>query len=172
MRYLLPFAFFFIGFAGLSAQDAELELGKNEVKLNALYLLIGAFEASYEYNLNEESSLGASLTFVYEVSDFNFGLTPYYRLFFGRKPAAGFFVEGNAALFSYDEYDDCVTDSNGFCIDFSESAVTAFGVGLSVGGKFLTKREVVVEVYTGVGRIFSSDGGAYPRIGINIGKRF
>ena len=46
------------------AQDDGVEImnvAKNEFKLNGLFLLLGTFEASYERNLTENSSIGIRL---------------------------------------------------------------------------------------------------------------
>ena len=49
--------------------------------------------------LNDESGIGISVNFALK-NDFEtrFSLTPYYRFYFGQKPAAGFFVEGFTML--------------------------------------------------------------------------
>ena len=70
---------------------------KNEVKLNALYLILGAFDGTYERSVNTESAFGVSLTFLLDnENDIErvFAISPYYRLYFGKKPVSGFFVEG------------------------------------------------------------------------------
>jgi len=62
---------------------------QNEVKLNAFMLLLGALDLTYERNLNEESSLGISFFTTYDNenldSDLNYYISPYYRIFFGKK---------------------------------------------------------------------------------------
>ncbi len=137
--------------------------GKNELKINAVYLLAGYPEISYERILGEETAVGLSVGFGLDDSfGLNFGMFPYYRLFFGKKQAAGFFVEGNGALYS--------EPWNG-----GESAKTGAGLGLALGGKFLTKGGWVAELYLGAGRNFLNTDDlsvAYPRFGIQIGKRF
>ena len=59
------------------------------------FLIAGAFEVSYERIIDDESAFGTSL-FLTANDDISnkFMLTPYYRYYFGRKPAAGFFAEG------------------------------------------------------------------------------
>lgn len=153
----------------VSAQD-EVELSKrSELKINGLYLLLGGLELDYEYILNEESSLGVSATYFFDDDvEFNWGITPHYRLFFGNQPALGFFVEGQVSVFGRESYD--YTSSV-----FRTENVTSIGGGIAVGGKFKSKRDVVVEVYAGLGRVIGNDVfdiEAYPRLGINIGKRF
>ena len=44
----------FPAFSQDEPQDIDGTINKNEVKLNALYMVLGAFEGSYEYLLNDE----------------------------------------------------------------------------------------------------------------------
>lgn len=65
----------------------------NELKLNGLFLVLGAFEVTYERTINEESAFGINvfLPFDDEISDdINYYISPYYRFYFGNKYAAGF----------------------------------------------------------------------------------
>ena len=137
----------------------------NELKINAVYLLAGFPEFSYERILGEETAAGVSVGFALDDSfGLNFGMFPYYRLFFGKKRAAGFFVEGNGALYS-----------ESLDLDGRDTSKLGAGVGLAIGGKFLTKGGWVAELYAGAGRNFVNTddlSAAYPRFGIHIGKRF
>ena len=50
-------------------------------------------ELSYERLISDNSSVGASVAFSLdkkEDMDLRFSFTPYYRMFFGQKKAAGF----------------------------------------------------------------------------------
>jgi len=155
----------------VTAQE-EVDISKRtEVKVNGLYLILGGLELDYEYILNEESSIGVSVTAFFDDDvEYNWGITPHYRLFFGNQPALGFFVEGHASIFEYNDY---LISFNGSGSTITNDNKIFAGLGLSVGGKFKTKRDVVVEVVAGLGRTFSDDSlGGYPRFGINIGKRF
>lgn len=145
----------------LNAQDQPQQTNNNELKLNIGYLLLGLPEFSYERIINDESSFGASLAFsIDEDVDVNYILTPYYRFFFGKKRAAGFFLEGNAAVFNE---------------DYNNTTETAFGLGFGLGGKFLTKSNWTGELLIGLGRTLvnaDNTAEAYPRIGVSFGKRF
>lgn len=145
---------------------------RNELHLNAVYLLVGIPEIGYEYILNEESSLGIDLLFRIEDDiDPIFAATPYYRVFFGKKPAAGFFIEGFGMLNTTESYE---VYNYGFDVVEDTVNETDFALGISVGGKFMTKSQFVFEVFGGVGRnLFdSSDVAAVPRFGLTVGKRF
>ena len=142
----------------------------NEFKVNILYTAIGMPELSYERLISDNSSLGASVAFSLdkkEDMDLRFSFTPYYRMFFGQKKAAGFFIEANSIIVKYVD-----------TIYYNESTntyetKTGFGLGAAAGAKFLTKNNLIGEVYGGVGRVFGDNSlGAYPRFGITLGKRF
>ncbi|MFM8741663.1 MAG: hypothetical protein ACKOC0_15890 [Cytophagales bacterium] len=152
----------------LFSQDS-VALKRNEIKLNVGYLLGGYPEISYERVLNEESSVGLSTGVNIENSDYKFNFIPYYRVYFGKKPAAGFFMEGNLALFSlkrteYDYRRGIQTYTN----------FLGFGAGIGLGGKFITKNGFIAELLGGLGRNFVNTNviNVYPRFGISIGKRF
>ena len=173
------------------SQENEQEnesLSRSEIKLNVAYLIAGMPEISYEYLLNEESSVGASILFAIDNDiDFKFAFTPYYRFYFGKKRTAGFFVEGfgmlNVTEENYDiyYYDAPVNGGDAYLNnnDYSEKN-TNFALGVSVGGKFLTSSDFIFEIYGGVGRnLFNNDSYDYnndyefvPRFGLSVGKRF
>ena len=140
----------------------------NEFKVNILYTAIGMPELSYERLISDNSSLGASVAFSLdkkEDMDLRFSFTPYYRMFFGQKKAAGFFIEANSIVVNY------VDTYNGSTNTYETK--TGFGLGAAAGAKFLTKNNLIGEVYGGVGRVFGDNSlGAYPRFGITLGKRF
>lgn len=171
MKYLMT-TLFVLGALFVAAQEEADVSKRSEIKVNGLYLLLGGVELDYEYMLNEESSIGVSFTSFFDDDvGYEWGVTPHYRLFFGNQPALGFFVEGNASVFGYDDYDIAFLDNGD--ISITPNIKTLGGIGLAVGAKFKTKRNVVVEVVAGIGRTFGDDAiGAYPRLGINIGKRF
>ena len=147
------------------SKETENIVKNNELKLNAGYLLAGGFfETSYERILNEESAIGLSLGYAFDKSiDYEFSVVPYYRLYFGKKRAAGFFMEANGAFYSEES-----EDNN----DMNEIGL---GVGFSIGGKFITKSGWIFELLGGGGRNFINKDKiteAYARIGLIIGKRF
>lgn len=160
---------------GYSQEKEQDSFPKNEIKGNALMLVAGAFEATYERLLNEESGVGVSL-FVPYVNDIeiNFSLTPYYRYYFGKKPAAGFFVEGFGML---DSYTQPASESDWFSNYIGpEKKITDFALGFGLGAKWVTKKGFIFEFNGGVGRnLFNSKGTDYEivgRGGITLGYRF
>lgn len=158
--------------------DVLGNVGKNEIKLNAPFLLAGIFEPSYERNLNEESSVGVSVLIPLDKnldSDINYYISPYYRIFFGKKYAAGFFLEGFGMLNST-ETTTYYNDQN-FNYFEDTNTNTDFALGFGLGGKWLTRGGFVFELNGGVGRnLFnSSDESDYTivaKLGFNLGYRF
>ena len=89
-----------------SGIENPVSFKKNEIKGNALALILGSIAVTYERILNEESAVGFALTvpvndYVFEI---NYTATAYYRYYFGDKPAAGFFGEAFGMLNSVDDY--------------------------------------------------------------------
>ena len=159
---------------------------KNEVTLNALTLVAsGWIDVSYEYLINKESSFGVDLQFGFDENNNvdtyrNFSITPNYRVYFSNKYARGFFIEGFGMLHRYkDLYYDIETDGT---YNNIEKNITEFSLGVSVGGKWVTKSGFVTEIFGGIGRNLlnsnnNDDDGFDPiniagRIGVSIGKRF
>jgi hypothetical protein len=153
------------------------DIPQNELKLNLGTTIFASFpEITYERILNADISVGASLGVGLEDDAYfsNFAFTPYVRWFFGgnsenlRKYGAGFFIEANGGIYNYDR-SEMYYDGNTIALD--EENVMGAGLGLAIGWKYISQNNWVGEVYTGLGRDFINDG-AYPRLGITIGKRF
>lgn len=181
---ILFFTCIFANSYGQNSAKDSISGGKQEIKLNLAMAIAGVPEITYEYFLEDNSSVGLSMGVGLDKPEdlsLRFIVTPYYRLFFGKKNNAGFFIEANAAVASYRDvytYVDYIFDENGN-YQFVESEVfdeksTNFGMGAAVGFKLLTRNNYVGELYAGVGRLFgdSNDIEVYPRVGVSIGKRF
>ena len=143
----------------------------NELKLNALYLIAGAFDVTYERTLNEESGIGISLFLPFDDDvrdDIRYYISPYYRFYFGEKYASGFFLEGFGMLNSTNR------DINFFGSD--EDFRTDFALGIGLGGKWLTKSGFIGELSFGIGRnLFNNDDTDNEIVGkggITLGYRF
>ena len=153
------------------------DVPQNEFKLNLGTTIFGSFpELSYERILNTDISVGASLGVALDTDIYptHVLFTPYFRWFFGgnsenlQKYGAGFFIEANGGLFT--RSDDELFYENGVHGTREETA-TGAGLGLALGWKYLTRNNWVGEFYFGAGRDFVNDG-AYPRMGLTIGRRF
>ena len=159
--------------------DADTD-PRNELKINPVSLIgFEAIDIGYENLLNEESSLGIDLYLgLGEEDEFSyyrtFAVTPYYRKYFSRKFAKGFFIEGFGMLNTAEDYDEVFFDSNGFT-EVTRERSTDFALGVSAGAKFVTPRGFVAEIYLGIGRnLFSSEDSPsiIGRGGISLGYRF
>lgn len=146
----------------------------NELKLNGLYLVLGAFDVTYERTINEESAFGLNvfLPFDDDVNDdINYYISPYYRFYFGNKYAAGFFVEGFGMLNSTNEYNYLIGSNTS-----RKENITDFALGIGLGGKWITKSGFIGELNLGFGRnLFNNDRYDYEiigKVGITIGYRF
>jgi hypothetical protein len=162
-----------------NAQEEKKEttdFGSNEIKINSLYLLVEVFEISYERNITNHSSLGVSLFIPFKDDiDYNYMVNPHFKVFFGKKPAQGFFVEANAAFASLNKYkyEGNLLSSYSYSYDRVKTSEFTFGMGIAVGCKFVLNDSFVLDVYGGLGRFFNSEIiEAYPRFGISLGYRF
>lgn len=178
-KSLLVICIIFIGTFISTAQDNDGIQPRNEIKTNVSNLIALSFaDVAYERLLNEESSVGiAILINVNQSSDSDildayreFSITPYYRQYFSRSYAKGFFVEGFGMYNTGNDY------------IFFEGAQQAtdrnyadFALGVSIGGKFVTRRGFMVEVYGGLGRnLLNADFSPeiVGRGGVSLGYRF
>ncbi|WP_323787187.1 DUF3575 domain-containing protein [Psychroserpens sp.] len=172
-------------FASLFAQDDQTRdddaLRSNEIKINALYTVVGAFDITYERLLNQESGVGLNVVLPYDKDikdEINYYISPYYRIYFGNKYASGFFLEGFGMLHSTN-YNESLGLLDGFdpFIDIVEikKTETNFALGFGAGGKWYTKSGFVGELSFGVGRnLMESDyySDFVGKIAITVGYRF
>lgn len=160
--------------------DDQENLKQNELKIN-MSNLIGFkwLDLNYEKILNEEASIGVSTLFSLDSASEGldeyrtFSLTPYYRHFFSSKYASGFFVEAFTMLHTGKE-EIYYHNNGGSGSDYIDEKFTDLAAGISVGGKFVTKRGFVTEIYLGIGRdlLGNSDIEVVGRGGVSIGYRF
>ncbi len=154
----------------------NLSEDKNELKINGLFLILGALELDYQYLMNEESGIGVDLFLAYDDENVsvNYYISPYYRQYFGKKYATGFFVEAFGMLNSVNDYTyDAVSDI--YYYDEYEENIVDFALGIGAGVKVLSKRGFVVEVDLGIGRNLFKNEREFTIIGkggIHLGYRF
>ncbi|MCJ7468351.1 MAG: hypothetical protein MUO53_16860 [Maribacter sp.] len=145
----------------------------HEVKFNiGLFLATTTVEGSYEYFLNEDTSVGGTLYFDGKATDFNgnFGIGPNFRAYFGFAPRSGFFAE---AFGLYYTGEDEIPDN---IIGARNNDYSTLAIGLGVGNKWLTRSEKFsLEINGGLGRNVNAadfqDAFMY-RFGLSIGFRF
>ena len=168
-----------------SQEKTKIDFKQNELKSNALFLIIGQPEVTYERLLNEESGIGISVNFAIDKTlETTFSMTPFYRFYFGKKPAAGLFVEGFGMLNtikvedvtnSYFNYNTGITTTSFYKGD----SYADFALGFGVGAKWISKRGVVLEINGGIGRnLLNSEKNDFydhtfvSRGGLTVGYRF
>lgn len=186
IRKLLLLLFLGTQFVSMAQDNSELPR-KHEIKANALNLIVfKAPEFSYEYLLDPESSLGVSVLFnLYDRTDNNFlepyytekfALTPFYRRYFSSWDAAGFFLEAFGMYNVQEDYNGSY-DINGNGTLYSDGRSNNLAFGISLGGKFVSRKGFAFEFYGGVGRnIITSTNNVgselVPRLGASLGYRF
>ena len=89
----------FSGILSLNAQEtAVISERQNDIMISPIELIaVPALNVSYERLLNESSGLGINGIFYFNNDDEDYSMSqisPYYRMYFGKKYASGFFVEG------------------------------------------------------------------------------
>jgi hypothetical protein len=174
MKKIILIIGLFVGIIGYSQEKQAVVFPRNEIKGNALFLVFGIVEVTYEHLITEESGFGSSILITAtDLSQTKFAITPFYRFYFGRKPAAGFFLEGFGSLNSYEDSD--LIEKLLF-LNYDVVKRTDFALGLGLGGKWVTKRGLVFEINGGVGRnLFNSSDTDFQIIGrggVTVGYRF
>ena len=180
---------FVLFFNLIFAQNNEEQVVKHhEVKTNAFNLIVfKTIDFSYEYLIDSESSAGVSLLF--NLQDFEndysndgpiynekFAFTPYYRRFFSSKYAWGFFLEA-FGMYNIQKNIDGYYNYNTDDYIYSDEKSNNVAFGISIGGKFVSKKGFLFEFFGGAGRnIFSSNeyiaSDIVPRAGVTLGYRF
>lgn len=166
-------------FCSVNAQnesDANPYQKNNEIKLNLITPLSGAVEVGFERYLNKKSSVGISALFVYDntkENDMNYFVSPYYRYYFGKKYASGFFVEGFGMFTSIDGKNVYAADN----VTFTEGKdVYDLALGAGFGWKVVTRKGFVFEANVGYGRLIfnadKTDHNQVLKLGLSIGYRF
>lgn len=175
---------------GFSQDDNDTKIKHHEVKANAFNLIIfKSFDFSYEYLIDSESSIGLSTLINLqdnEDTDFEDGpyynerlaLTPFYRRYFSSKYAWGFFLETFAMYNVQEDHDGHYEYDNGneYYV-YDDETSNNFAIGISVGGKFVSRRGFAFEFYGGIGRNLTASNDdiateLVPRLGVSFGYRF
>ncbi|QTD37413.1 DUF3575 domain-containing protein [Polaribacter batillariae] len=175
MKKILLFAVLILSIQSYAQETKNKNLGKNEFKVNLAFLIAGYPEITYERLLSNETSFGITMGFSIDNStnsenntNYNFSLLPYYRIYFGNKPNAGFFIDGNLALYSQKQ-------RHGDFFSEDKKGGTGFGFGFGIGKKYKTKKGWVGEFSFGLTRTLINKDKInllYPRFGITVGKIF
>ena len=181
MKNILFLLVVLTSFVSWSQSETEItEPKKNEISINAFNLVVfKKIDISYERNINKVNSAGVTLSQqlgdenlgFYESDSYSFSLIPYYRHFFSKHYAQGFFMEaftsynsGEARVFHYDNYESYYTQTK-----YREIAI-----GVSLGLKLVSTGGFLGEIHAGVGRNILSDIAPeiIGRASISFGYRF
>ena len=165
-KLLFPILFSAFTFSIYSQENTTSnDVLKNELRIDAVGLVAFKYiDLTYEHLKNEESGLGVNVQFTLDANQEDLGivrkfsLTPFYRQYFSKKYAKGFFVEGFATYAQSREqnYVDFIFDeaTDSFRDVYENIDYNVFALGVSIGGKFVTKRGFVAEIFAGIGRNF------------------
>lgn len=142
---------------------------KNELRVNLFTGLLGLPELNYERLLNDNSGLGLAVSVAVEDKELMATralILPYYRMYFGKGYASGFFIEGNMGV-------SLEKQPKWYWPAYQYKSGTFFGLGSAVGVKLQSRNNLIGEVYLGAGRLFGdSYDGAYLRMGVCLGGRW
>ena len=114
-----------------------------------------------------------------------FVFLPYFRYYLGKKIGAGFFIEGfgiydrisrNGSYYSFDN------NTNSYTF-YNDEKINSFGLGIGLGGNWVIKNHIILELNGGFGRFlnmnsnitarsFSSNDKLAGKVAISIGYRF
>lgn len=156
-------ALILLGVTGINAQSSESESTserKNEIMLSPIELIAyPLLNISYERLINEKSGVGINGMFYFGTNDNidETGFTqvsPYYRMYFGKKYAAGFFVEGFVPITSTKDTYSRYSEGPYFNSYSEEVTRTTVGIGIGFGGKWITRNNIIFEVSAGLARRF------------------
>ncbi len=162
MKKILLCAGILVSALQINAQEAESKLTserQNDIMISPIELIAApVLNLSYERLLGENSGLGVNgMFYLGNDDDAKFSqFSAYYRMYFGKKYASGFFVEGFVPVTTTDE-SYYVYDGNYNYISSSDKNKTTVGIGVGFGGKWVAKKNIIFEASAGVARRFGND---------------
>ncbi|MGC4128974.1 MAG: DUF3575 domain-containing protein [Bergeyella sp.] len=179
MKKLLFATAFSLGFVTANAQTETATVSSernNDIMISPIELIAAPLlNVSYERLLNEDSGVGLNAMFFLEGDeDYKFSqFSPYYRMYFGKKYASGFFVEGFVPITSStDSYTTSYYDDNGYREETHTEKGTTAGIGIGFGAKWVAKKNIIFEASMGVARRFGNSDDITGKGMLGIGYRF
>lgn len=160
-------ALILLGTIGINAQTSNSDSGaerKNDIIISPIELIASPLlNISYERIFRENMGIGINGMF-YFGKDNNHDetgftqISPFYRMYFGKKYGAGFFVEGFVPITSTkDYYYNYVYNEYGSFSYSEPNRRTTVGIGIGLGGKWVTRNNIIFEVSGGLARRFGSN---------------
>lgn len=126
--------------------------GMNDIMIDPIFLIAApAANITYERLLNQDAGLGINAIFGLGRDMENvWQISPFYRMYFGKKFASGFFVEGFVPI-TYSKSESYWVNNQPQTYE-----ATTVGIGVGFGGKWVVKRNIVFEASSGIGRRFGN----------------
>lgn len=150
-----------ISFVAFSQETEESvsHTRKNDLLIDPIFLIAGPIvNASYERILNEDYGVGVHTLFGLGAMDEIVQISPYARMYTGKKYASGFFLEAFVPITSTKEDVSRYDDNTGNYIERRDERNSTVGLGVGLGGKWVVKRSIVLEIGGGVARRFGYKG--------------
>ena len=164
MKKRLLSAAFFVAILTVQAQETATEtVRQNDIMISPIELIaVPLLNISYERLLNENSGIGVSgIFYLGKNNDDDYKVTqisPYYRMYFGKEYASGFFVEGFVPVtMTKDTYYEPYYGPGYSSSVPKEDNNTTVGVGVGFGGKWVARKNIVFEASMGIARRFGMD---------------
>lgn len=163
-----------------------IQAQQNEARLDILdALAMKTLEASYEFSINNETSVGASLLYNFEKEDAKFKynekvmFTPYFRYYLPISSTNfsnrfNFFGELFLGINSGKKEGEKKTTGEIEKKVKEYNNYTDGALGVAGGLKYVSEQNFVFDAHAGIGRnMFSEDSPSIvPRIGVSIGYKF
>ena len=164
MKKLLLTVAFSCSVITLQAQETATEsVRMNDIMISPIELIAAPMlNVSYERLLNENSGIGINgMFYLGNKNDDDYTLTqisPYYRMYFGKKYASGFFVEGFVPVtMTKDTYYEYYVGPGYNSSASREDNNTTVGIGVGFGGKWVARKNILFEASMGIARRFGID---------------
>jgi|GEM_PF-6456809 len=147
---------------------------KNDFLYNPVYTYIGAIDLTYERLINEKSGAGIRFTYAFidEFIDLKSDIALFYRRYYGKKPAGGFY---NEAYLTYNRIQSQQENTiNGEEMSLVERS-NNLGIGFALGTKLISKDGILLDLGAGIAyNFYRSDfnNRVIPNLIVNFGFRF
>ena len=152
------FIFFLFGILPTQAQETVANPErKNDVTLSPIELIeVPILNISYDRLVSENFGVGVNGLFYFgknSDSDRFTQLSPFFRSYFGKKYASGFFVEGFIPVTMTRENYRIYDDSNmNYTLGYESS--TTVGLGFGLGVKLISRKNILFESSFGIAKRF------------------
>ncbi|SFS60455.1 hypothetical protein [Sphingobacterium wenxiniae] len=146
------------GSYGQESRQERALARKNHLMIDPIVLIAGPIlNVSYERALNEDLGVGLHSLLGLGAMDEMVQFSPFARFYLGGSHGAGFFMEGFVPVTNMeDDYQTYNPEGDYYTIVRDKK--TSVGLGIGLGGKWLLKRNLMLEVSGGIGRKLINKG--------------